>query len=462
MEAHIESKLSLEQRAKIASLRIHLPDADVDTLAALWVDGIFDGRNLIVPNLVKAVQLLGPMEVDLGRRLWFYESGVWKPSGDSELVRRVQLATGKRFRRDQVQQAKCLLEAREPRIDGLGPRHLINVKNGMLNWQTLQLLPHDPKYYSTYQLTVDWNPEATCPTINEWMAETFEAEIIPLLWQIMGVVIHPAMGPQKAIALIGDGNNGKGTYQRLCLAFLPRSAYSAIDPRDLAANRFMSAELVGKTANVCGDIERFTFNSTAEFKKITGDDPLKAERKNGHPFTFISQASMLFAGNKMPASRDMSYGWFRRWLIVPFKRKIGGPPLADLEATLHTELEGALVQAIKALRVCMDNGEFDNPEICQQALREYEYSCNSAILFINEQIRFSDAYVVPIGRSALYSAYKEFCRSERLEADTRPRFFETLEQAGKPYLQQRWTTVDERERGYNGIKCASIWIGASF
>jgi putative DNA primase/helicase len=462
MDPVVESKLSIEQRGAIARMRIRSGGRNFDSLASLWADGILDGRTLNVPNLVKAVLLMGPIEIDKSGSLWAYADGVWKPDAERELTRRVELCTGDRFRSDHAHQAQFLIQSREPMITGLGPSHLINVRNGMLDWFTGELIDHSPDYYSTYQLTVPWNPDAQCTTIDSWMQETFSPDLHALLWQVMGVVIYPGMGPQQAVALIGGGNNGKSTYQRLCAGLLPASAYVAIDPRDLATNRFASAELFGKTANICGDIERFTFNSTAEFKKITGDDPIRAERKHKNPFTFTSQATNLFSGNKMPPSRDATLGWFRRWHIVPLDRQISGPPNRALEPALHAELEGALVRAVQGLREVMAQGGYDRPEACLAAAREYEYSCNSTRLFISEKVQFGSKFKAPVSREAIYGAYKAFCSTENLEVESRPKFYEALADMGKPHLREQWTSDTSRKRGYVGLACDGIWPRVAF
>jgi putative DNA primase/helicase len=45
----------------------------------------------------------------------------------------------------------------------------LNVRNGMLDLDTLELHTHDPKYLSKVQLPVEWAPDATCPTYEWWV-----------------------------------------------------------------------------------------------------------------------------------------------------------------------------------------------------------------------------------------------------------------------------------------------------
>lgn len=454
----ILSKLDASQTREITSLRVHRPDVDINTLASLIADGIFD-RSLITGNLLKAAEMLGPFAVDKGKRIWHYSEGVWLPDGYEELTRRILFCTGSRYRMDHVNQVASIVKARTPQINGLGPKNFLNVRNGMLNWQTLELIPHDSKFYSTYQLKASWILNSLCPITDEWMSKTFDLEVVKLLWQVFGITIHPAMGFQKAVALIGGGLNGKGTFLRLCQSVIPESAVCALDPKVLASNRFSSAELFGKTANICGDIERFTFNSTAEFKKITGEDTINAERKNGHPFTFTSQATMLFSGNKMPASRDISYGWFRRWLIIPMNRKIIGAPDTTLNDRMAMEADGVLLRAVMGLREAMDQGGFDEPEICKEAMLEYEYSCNTSALFINEKLDFAESHKSPLSRTVLFDSYLLFCRERRLEPETRPKFYEMVETLGGVQISPHWAKKPsgEDDRGYVGIKFKAMF-----
>lgn len=456
----ILSKLNARQQVELIALSEEKRELDANLLGSMIADGIFAG-GLIASNLLEAIEMLGPFAVDRSKRIWHYTHGVWRPDGLDELSRRVIFCTGDKYRADHVRQVVSIVSSRAVEIEGLGPKKFLNLINGMLDWEKLELVNHDPKYFSTYQLKASWNPDSTCPTIDAWMDSAVEPDIKELLWQILGVVISPSMGFQKAIALIGEGFNGKGTFIRLCQSFLPDSAVCAIDPKILATNRFASAELFGKTANICGDIERFTFNSTAEFKKITGEDTINAERKNGHPFTFRSEATMLFSGNKMPPSRDTSFGWFRRWLIVPMTKKIVGVPDQSLNERMALELDGALVRAVDGLRTAMSKGEFDEPKVCRDALDEYEYSCNSSILFINERLEFSETFSTAIPRSTLLDAYRSFCRERRLESDSRNKFYETFEEFGAATMSDRWSTrsSDSDERGYVGVRFKPVFGG---
>jgi len=51
----------------------------------------------------------------------------------------------------------------------------INIKNGIFNLQKEILLPHDPNYYSQFQLNISYDPKKECPlwkkSLKQWIPE---------------------------------------------------------------------------------------------------------------------------------------------------------------------------------------------------------------------------------------------------------------------------------------------------
>ena len=76
------------------------------------------------------------------------------------------IALADSFRRARVEEVIAWLRSEMPFITGLPDRAMINVKNGLLDWRSMELMPHSHEVYSTIQLPVLWNPEASCPAID--------------------------------------------------------------------------------------------------------------------------------------------------------------------------------------------------------------------------------------------------------------------------------------------------------
>ena len=68
--------------------------------------------------------------------------------------------------------------------------NLVNVRNGILNIETRKLIPHNPDYYFTWQLPVDYDPEAGCPEFKKFLDQVVSPEDIPLMQEWFGFGLH--------------------------------------------------------------------------------------------------------------------------------------------------------------------------------------------------------------------------------------------------------------------------------
>lgn len=446
-----KSKLTIDQQAAIVSIHIKYPDAPYEKIAAKMAEGFIE-HGLKVADVLRTLELISPFACDVGGGVWFYSNGYWNPDGQHEVNRRLTLFLGNKFRIDHVNQLVAIIRGRIPQIVGPGPAKLINVKNGMLDWENEKVLDHDPKYFSTYQIPYNWNPGASCPTVDTWFEGTFDSSITNLLWQVIGVTIYPMMGFQKAVVLIGGGFNGKSTYLRLIQRLIPRHFRSAIDIQSMSEDKFACSQLFGKIANICADVEKLTIKSTAIFKSLTGQDEISAQFKGRNRFDFTSQATLLFSGNEMPKSFDDSPGWFRRWLIIPVTNVIVGKADPTLEPRMHLEMEGVLVKAIRGLQDAMAKGGFDEPDICREASERYEFASKSADWFIHDTLEISGNPVEKIGRSVLLKAYTNFCGDKKVEPASSHVLYESLKRIGKGRISDCSTEENGvQDRGFKGV-----------
>src|SRR6056297_2240322 len=89
----------------------------------------------------------------------------------------------------------------------------INFKNGMYDTEKQKLLDHDPKYYSICQIPVEYNSKAECnkwkEALKQWIPDK---KTIMFLQEYVGHCLIPDTRHEKAIILLGEGNNGKSTF----------------------------------------------------------------------------------------------------------------------------------------------------------------------------------------------------------------------------------------------------------
>lgn len=407
------------------------------------------GQGLLASKLAASVMAAGPLAHGRDDRMWVYDGGVWVP-GDKELRGRVIRLLGDRYRGSYVKTVQDVVIDRTDEVKSEPIPEFINFRNGLLNWRTGVLVPHDPKVMSTVQVPVDWDESATCPAFDKFLSEVLHADSVEFFWEVAGYGLRPGNPLQVAFLLLGSGGNGKSTALGALTALYGQENVSAVSLKDLTDNRFMKADLFGKLANIAGDIDAGYVENTAQFKQITGGDVISAEHKNRDAFTFQSWAVPFFSANKAPGSSDVSDGYLRRWVVVNFPNRF--EPVADnrlnVSLTDPAELAGMAVHAVAALRTLVERGTFEYPETVKAAKEEFAQSLDQSREFIAEQCQTGDG--LWDSRKMLYASYKGWASGSGHKELGSREFFKRLRQQG--YEEKKQGAKAEAERGFAGLR----------
>lgn len=391
-------------------------------------DRYFGKTGLQHATLRQAVLAPGPIAVGIGRTLWWYDTGVWRSNGEDEVRRRTRQLLGERWRKTHAEGIVSDLLADHTFIGDRPPAQWVNCRNGLLDWKTGTLTEHRQNIPTTYQVSTEWNPTATCPTVDAWLDLVAPTDAINLVWEIIGTAIYAGDPFHRAVILVGPGRNGKGTLLRLIQALIGVDHVAGVTLQALGENRFAAAELFGKVANIAGDLDARSIARTDVFKMATGGDPIHAERKYGQPFVFTNRATMLFSANELPGTADMSEGFFRRWCVVPFTELQLAPGEEDhsIERKLHAEMAGVLVKAVEGLRRAMARGGYDNPPSVQAATAEYREHADPLRLFSADELEVTGNLDDDLPRSAVYARYRHWCELNGHRPMSARRFWDRL------------------------------------
>lgn len=405
---------------------------------------VIDGRKqFLATELARAVVELGPLAEGADDRMWAYDGGVWKPA--PHVVRdRVTRLMGNAYRPTYVGTADDLIKSSAPKITCDPVPDVINFRNGLLDWRTGELREHSADVMSTIQLPVIWDPDAACPEVEKWLREAVPLDMIELIFELIGYLMYSGNPLQKAVLLVGHGGNGKGVFIRLVKALLGTENVSAKSLHQLS-ERFAKADLFGKIANLFGDIDAKFVESTADFKSVTGNDLISAEFKNRDAFSFVPWAVPVFSANKIPASVDVTKGYLRRWLVVPFPNDFTDRNDPGFEERLHKELTGVAARAIPALRRLMARGGFELTETARNAQADFERRVDQVRFWLSEDERICRTDDHWSARTELYIAYKSWANANGVGQLKAPEFYDRLQAAGLRPAKRAGT------RGYAGI-----------
>ncbi len=342
---------------------------------------------LMAGRLADAVTAEGPVLLDAAGTFWVYRRGVWRPD-DKEIRRRAVRLLGERYRPAHLRALLEFLAGTVSDFEVNPVSDLINLESGLLRWASDPdpvLLEHHDACPSSVQLPVQWDPAATCPNFDAFLDSVLPEDDRARAWQVLGYLMMSGNPLQRLFLLIGGGGNGKGVFLNVVRALLGDDNFSAIPLRRFAETQFASAELHGKLANVCGDIDAKFIEDTGRIKELAGDDKIDAERKGRDPFKFLFWGKALFSANAMIGSSDGSKGWLRRWEVInfPFDPPKPDPTLSD-RCTTPDELAGIAVRAIDALRELMRAGQFSRGISADSAHAELAEKANRVIRWVND------------------------------------------------------------------------------
>jgi P4 family phage/plasmid primase-like protien len=354
-------------------------------------------------------------------RLWAYRDGVYHPDGEHAVKQEAHALLGERRHEGHIQETLRYLEVETYTPPPEMNPEVINVQHGRFSWRTKTMAPHTPEVFDVVQLPLTYDPNATCSTFDRYCQTTFctvvpghdpevHHDVIKLIEEVFGHCIAPDTRWEKTIMLIGEGENGKSVLLDTLTQMLGHDHVSHVALQDLSENRFQAAELLGKLANIFADLDDRALTSTTHFKMLTTGDPITAERKYERPFTFKNYAQMLFSANRMPPSRDRSYAFYRRWVIVPFTRtfkyKEDGRD-GRLREKLYQELPGIFNRALTGLIRLYEQEGFTVPKITQDALGAYQRDNDTVSAFAKECLEASDTG--KLTKQDLFRIYRRWC-----------------------------------------------------
>lgn len=301
--------------------------------------------------------------------------------------------------------------------------YIINVKNGLYNVLEDTLIPHTPDYYSTVQLNVSFNHEAGCPRFLQYLEEVINKDQIPLIQEMMGYFLVPITRAQKCFVIVGEGGAGKS---QLLLVLndilLGKENVSNVSWQALN-ERFKTAELFGKLANIFADLPTKNIDDNGIFKALVGEDYLTVEKKNKNPFSFQSTARLLFSCNNIPKNYgDRSEGFYRRLIIIRFDHAVPEDKKdVNLLDKLRQEADGIFLFALEGLKRLMTNHyRFSETEANKAELQQYREDSDSVLSFIKECCEIGEDFVC--GSTELFNAYKAYCEESGLKPYAQNKF----------------------------------------
>ena len=327
---------------------------------------------------------------------------------------------------------------------------LLNCQNGTIDLKTGKLRPHDQRDLITRMATAEFDPAATCPGWDQFLAQIQKTndDVISFIQRALGYSLTGDCREQCLFILWGGGANGKSTLIGTISSILAKYAMQTPTETLLAKRQ---GEIPNDIARLNGprfvtalEVSQGRRLAESLVKQLTGQDTISARFLFGEYFDFKPQFKLFLATNHKPIVRDTSLAMWRRIRLVPFTVTISEDDQdKDLPAALLAEAPGILAWMVRGC-LSWQHGGLGTPDEVIQATGDYQQEMDVIGDFILECCNTGP------GASAtakeLYQAYGGWAESN---GEKRP-------------LSQRAFGMSLTERGFDrkpGTGNISMWWG---
>lgn len=353
--------------------------------------------------------------IKINNQLHLYEDGIYVTGQDKIESKMIEVVPSlNRAKRSEVYAYLNLLIRRNIRtLDA----NLIAFKNGVYNIEDDSFTDFSPDYIITNKINWNYNPSAKSE-LAETTLKKFacnDEKIETLLKEVIGYCFYRYNELGKAFILTGDKSNGKSTFLDMISYLLGQENISSLDLAELG-ERFKTAELFGKLANIGDDIKGDFIPDLAIFKKLVTGDRVNAERKGQDPFEFNNYSKMLFSANKIPRVKDETGAVLRRLIIVPFNAKFDKndkdyDPYIKYKLRSDEVMEYLILEGLKGLKRVLKNKGFTISEKVETELQEFDEMNNPILMFIRDN---DEKDIRNHTTNEVYLNYTEYCRESGL------------------------------------------------
>lgn len=329
----------------------------------------------------------------------------------------------------------------------VSPANFIAFKDGIYDMDNDVFIDDDPGIIITNKINHKYNPDAYSAIVDTTMNKLAcnDKSVRMLLEEVIGYCFYRRNELRKSFILIGDKANGKSTFLDMIKTLLGDENTSALDLKELG-DRFKTAELFGKLANIGDDIGDEFIANPAVFKKLCSGDRVNVERKGRDPFDFNNYSKLLFSANNIPRIKDKSGAVLDRLIIVPFDATFSKDdpdfdPYIKYKLRSNEAMEYLIQIGLRGLKRVLDNRGFTRSARVDAELKEYEESNNPVITFFKE---IDESEILNEPTQKIYRRYTEFCIANNFTPLSKIEFSKKV---------VRWFEVETKRMRVNGKFC---------
>lgn len=291
--------------------------------------------------------------------------------------------------------------------------HWINFKNYAYNWEKHKVEKDRKRFNFRYVLNIN------CPSKNDQPTGAFHKFVEHLFddndtrnefCKFLALCFGNVRTLKYCFFLHGASNTGKSTMLNVIKYILGEENCSSLSFSQFS-NEFALTQLLGKRANLSGEVSGATNKKMDILKSASGNDTIAMSYKGKDHFTYQNLCMLIFACNTLPCIPDFLEvsSFLSRMIIFPFSKPVAREDWdKDLLQKLTADVAGIFQCIVSGFRLLEKDGyKIKESEAMRIPKTSYAGTWESFSLFC-------DKYIVPDPKGKLTSAeiqnaYRVFC-----------------------------------------------------
>lgn len=349
---------------------------------------------------------------------------------------------------------------------------LLNVKNGVLNLRTGELVPHEPGHRFTYCLDVAYDRSALdderCTLWLSWLFEVLEQEdvaeteeLVEWLQEVVGYSLTGHTSEELFLFMHGPSRSGKGTLAETLMALLGQPLATEVVMETFAGerggdtNNFDLAPLHASRLIFADETAAHKRLNSTHIKQLTGGGQVYASFKGKDHFNYKPQYTIWMASNwplNMNADDEAAWGRAR---VVPFHRSWLGKEDRGLKRRMQGKrnLEAVLAWAVEGARRWFERGRLEVPAAVARTTKMHREEQDMVELWLvqNAEVADPDDMSVFTPLDLLMPNYRDWCKEAGIRAKGIASFRQAMEAKGYERKRKRHPMYKNARWGYFGV-----------
>lgn len=302
-------------------------------------------------------------------------------------------------------------------------KHLLSVRNGVVDLKSGMLYDHRPELHMTQLVDIEYTPDASAPRWEKFLDEVMPGmdDMPSFLQRLVGYGITGEVSEHAMAIHYGRGSNGKSifldTLRSLFGAISNVADWSSFERKHNGAGsaRPDLVRLRGSRLVTVNEADARASIDEAQIKRMASGDLITARALHQNEIEFYPNFLLQMATNAKPDIRGADEGIWRRVKLIPWTRFFE-PHERDhgLSKTLLTEAQGILSWAVRGAVEWYASG-LQEPARVRSATQDYREAADILGGFIDQAEH--GGWLVPeenkkVPSAWAYSLYKKWALTQ--------------------------------------------------